>query len=53
MSFAKEVANKVVFMDEGYVIEEGTPEKIFTNPKEKRTKQFLERIIPEDFAYGI
>jgi L-cystine transport system ATP-binding protein len=53
MSFAKEVANKVVFMDNGYVVEEGTPHEIFVTPKEKRTRQFLERIIPEDYNYYI
>jgi L-cystine transport system ATP-binding protein len=53
MSFAKEVANKVVFMADGYVVEEGTPNEIFTAPKEPRTKQFLERILPEDYSYYI
>ena len=45
MSFAKEVANKVVFMDEGVIVEEGTPEEIFQNPKEQRTQEFLARTI--------
>lgn len=41
MNFAKNVANKVVFMEDGYIVEEGKPEEIFTNPKQLRTKQFL------------
>ena len=45
IGFAKEVANKVVFMDEGYVIEEGRPKEIFNNPKHLRTKQFLDKVI--------
>lgn len=52
MSFAEDVADKVVFMDGGIVVEEGTPHDIFTNPKEARTKQFLKRILPED-SYSI
>ena len=46
MSFAGEVADKVVFMDGGYVVEEGSPNDIFYHPKEERTKQFLKRILP-------
>lgn len=45
MGFAKDVANKVVFMDEGVILEEGSPEDIFNNPKNDRTKKFLYRII--------
>ena len=52
MSFAEEVADKVVFMDGGVVVEEGTPNEIFYKPKEERTRQFLSRIIPQD-AYVI
>ena len=44
MSFAREVANHVVFMDDGVIIEEGTPEQIFGNPREERTKEFLSRV---------
>lgn len=51
MSFAQDVADKVVFMDEGIVVEEGTPNEIFLKPKEERTKKFLERIIPQDMYY--
>ncbi|MEK5271296.1 amino acid ABC transporter ATP-binding protein [Aeribacillus sp. FSL K6-8394] len=53
MSFAKDVANRVIFMDGGVIVEEGSPKEIFTNPKEERTKQFLKRVIPEDFTYYI
>ena len=44
MSFAQEVANRVVFMDSGVIVEQGTPEKIFGNPQHQRTKEFLKRI---------
>ncbi|MGM7685031.1 amino acid ABC transporter ATP-binding protein [Cytobacillus sp. Hm23] len=44
MRFAKEVADKVIFMDDGKVIESGKPEEIFSRPKEERTKQFLQLI---------
>lgn len=43
MSFAKEIADRIVFMDDGRIIEEGTPEEIFSNPQNERTKRFLER----------
>lgn len=48
MSFAEDVADKVVFMDGGVVVEEGSPREIFRNPKEERTKKFLSRIMPQD-----
>ncbi|MBN7773264.1 amino acid ABC transporter ATP-binding protein [Clostridium aminobutyricum] len=44
MSFAQEVANHVIFMDKGKIVEQGTPEEVFTQTKEERTKQFLRRI---------
>ena len=44
MGFARRVANRVVFMEEGVVVEEGDPETIFTSPKEKRTQEFISRI---------
>jgi L-cystine transport system ATP-binding protein len=47
MGFARDVANHVVFMDEGFIVEEGTPTDLFNNPQEERTKQFLKRITPE------
>ena len=43
MSFAKEIADRIIFMDDGRIIEEGTPEEIFSNPQKERTKRFLER----------
>ncbi|MEK3889908.1 amino acid ABC transporter ATP-binding protein [Bacillus sp. FSL K6-3431] len=52
MSFAQDVANKVIFMDDGIIVEEGTPQEIFVKPKEKRTQQFLRRIIG-DYDYTI
>jgi polar amino acid transport system ATP-binding protein len=45
IGFAREVANKVIFMDEGYILEEGEPKDIFYNPKHIRTKQFLDKVI--------
>ncbi|MGO4547870.1 amino acid ABC transporter ATP-binding protein [Paenibacillus sp. 2TAB23] len=47
MGFAQDVANHVVFMDGGVIVEEGKPNEIFNYPKEERTKQFLKRITPE------
>lgn len=41
MSFAKEVSSQVIFMDDGHILEQGTPSEVFDNPKEERTKQFL------------
>ncbi|MCI2106952.1 MAG: amino acid ABC transporter ATP-binding protein [Intestinimonas sp.] len=45
ISFAREVASRIVFMDGGNIVEEGAPSEILVNPKEERTKQFLSRII--------
>jgi len=45
MGFAKDVATKVVFMDKGVIAEEGTPNQIFTHPREARTKEFLSRVL--------
>ena len=45
MGFAREVADRVLFMDEGKILEEGTPAEIFTNPKEQRTKDFLNKVL--------
>ncbi|ANF96871.1 amino acid ABC transporter ATP-binding protein [Paenibacillus bovis] len=47
MGFARDVANRVVFMDGGVIVEEGQPEEIFQRPREERTRQFLQRIMPE------
>lgn len=53
MGFAKDVASRVIFMDKGYIVEEGTPHDIFVQPKEERTKQFLRRVLPEEYTYQI
>lgn len=45
MNFAKEVGSRVVFMDEGKIVEEGKPSEIFSNPKNQRTKEFLNKIL--------
>ncbi len=45
MGFAKEVSDRVVFMDKGVIAEEGAPEEIFNNPKEERTREFLKRTL--------
>ncbi len=45
MGFAKEVANRVMFIDGGNFLEDGTPEQIFTNPKHERTKDFLDKVL--------
>ncbi|AZP91817.1 amino acid ABC transporter ATP-binding protein [Enterococcus mundtii] len=45
MEFAKEVSDRVIFMDKGVIAEEGSPEDIFVHPKETRTKEFLSRIL--------
>lgn len=45
MSFAKDVGDRVIFMDGGKIVEQGPPEEIFTNPKEERTKEFLKKVL--------
>ncbi|MBQ7343151.1 MAG: amino acid ABC transporter ATP-binding protein [Clostridia bacterium] len=45
MGFAREVSSRVIFMDGGYIVEEGTPEEIFKNTKQERTKQFLSKVL--------
>ena len=45
MGFAREVADRIVFMAEGEIVEVGSPEHFFTNPREERTKQFLAQIL--------
>jgi ABC-type polar amino acid transport system ATPase subunit len=45
MGFAREVADRILFMDEGVVVEEGAPEHFFTNPTHPRTKVFLSKIL--------
>ena len=45
MKFAEEVSDRVIFMDQGVVAEEGSPDDIFNHPKKDRTKEFLQRVI--------
>ena len=45
MGFAREVSDRVIFMDGGYIVEEGSPEEIFKNAKQERTKQFLSKVL--------
>ena len=45
MGFARAAANRVIFMDQGQIVETAPPEEFFTNPKEERTKRFLEHIL--------
>jgi len=45
MGFARVVADRVIFMDEGRIVEEGKPEHFFENPSEERTKHFLSKIL--------
>jgi len=45
MGFAKEVADRVIYIDDGKIVEEGTPEEIFYNPRNERTRAFLSKVI--------
>ena len=45
MGFAKEVADKVIFMDDGVIVEEGTPEQVIDDPQQPRTKDFLSKVL--------
>ncbi len=45
MGFARDIASRVCFLDEGVILEQGPPQQMFTDPREERTKQFLQRII--------
>lgn len=47
MAFAKEVSDRVVFMDQGVILEQGSPKELFTNPKEARTREFLSRYLED------
>lgn len=47
MNFAREISDRIIFMDNGVVVEEGTPKNIFFEQKEERTRQFLKRMTPE------
>jgi polar amino acid transport system ATP-binding protein len=45
MGFARDIAKRVCFLDDGQILEQGTPQQIFASPREPRTQRFLERII--------
>ena len=45
MGFAREIATRILFMDEGKVLEENTPENFFSNPQNARTKEFLSKVL--------
>ena len=45
MGFAREVADRVIFMDGGVIVEQGSPEDVLVNPKEERTRAFLKRVL--------
>ena len=47
MAFAKEVSDRVVFMDQGVILEQGAPAEVFGNPKEARTREFLSRYLED------
>ena len=51
MGFARQVADRVIFMDGGYIVEEGTPEHFFTAPEHERTKAFLKQRFYINFFY--
>lgn len=53
ISFAKEIASRIVFMDGGVVVEEGPPEEILNRPQNPSTISFLRRLLPEDYSYTI
>jgi len=48
MEFAREVSDRVVFMDKGVIAEEGTPEQIFNHPTQERTREFLKRTLKQN-----
>ncbi|MFR6111270.1 MAG: amino acid ABC transporter ATP-binding protein [Dialister invisus] len=48
MQFARSVSSRVVFMDKGYIVEEGSPEEMFSRPREERTQIFLKRLLHTD-----
>lgn len=48
MDFAKNVSDKVVFMDDGVIVESGSPHDMFTHPKKPRTREFLKRYLEDE-----
>ncbi len=53
MQFARDVADRVVFMDQGIIVEENDPLTLFTHPKEERTKVFLQRVLKEESSFVV
>ena len=49
MQFAREIATHVIFMEEGVIVEEGNPERVFSKPEKERTRQFLSRVLPPEY----
>ena len=49
IEFAREISHRIVFMENGNIVEQGTPKEIFSNPKEERTKQFIRRLYPIEY----
>ncbi|SFG56448.1 polar amino acid transport system ATP-binding protein [Sporolactobacillus nakayamae] len=52
MEFAREVADRIIFMDKGVIVEQGTPQEILNRPKEDRTREFLSRVLPKHHSLG-
>jgi polar amino acid transport system ATP-binding protein len=52
MSFARQVASRIVFMEGGYIVEEGPPNQMFDAPRNERTREFLNKISSFDDAQG-
>jgi ABC-type polar amino acid transport system ATPase subunit len=48
MGFAQDVADRVIFMDEGVIVEEGSPEMMFSNPQQTRTRAFLSQLLDRE-----
>ncbi|HAL74125.1 MAG TPA: peptide ABC transporter ATP-binding protein, partial [Clostridiales bacterium] len=46
MGFARKVASRVMFMDEGHILEEASPQQLFNNPQQARTREFLSKVLP-------
>ncbi len=52
MQFAKEIADKIMFLSDGKIVEQGHPDQIFTNPKDPRTRKFLAKVLPQPLSEG-
>jgi ABC-type polar amino acid transport system ATPase subunit len=53
IDFAREISNRIIFMENGVIVEEGTPQEVFVTPKQERTKSFIRRLNMVDFDYQI